>query len=105
MTLQYFLLEMPLDLEHRSNSPAIFFGMLIPMVLVPFPMGFVVIVFPFYSNVRVETMRPLGSTLVAVTKIIRLRLIARSPSERNRRPTSGMLPGNGTLSSKLSVFR
>src|SRR5688572_10474686 len=38
---------------------------------------------------------PPGLTNLAVTKIRRLRFCALSPSERNSRPISGMLPSTG----------
>jgi orotidine-5'-phosphate decarboxylase len=44
--LQYLLLEMCIEFARFSNSSAIAFAILMPMVLVPFPMGFVAILFP-----------------------------------------------------------
>ena len=52
--MQYLLLEICMELDRRSSSSAIFFGILIPMVWVPLPIAFVTIFFLFFFLIEYE---------------------------------------------------
>jgi len=65
MILQYLLFEICIEEARFSKSVAIFFDMLIPIVLVPFPMGFVAINnLPFNSYAHHIRKKPNKSTLL-----------------------------------------